>query len=94
MRGFALFWAGWIVLALAVESWALFNKARGDTLTEFVRAYIISSPWGYLLIGAFLLWLVFHWLAVRSGVGWADLIIAIAGGVLAIWIAALTARAF
>lgn len=73
MTWFAI-WAVLIAVVIAVEIVALVNTVGGDTLTEYMRSGLLRSRAGSAAVGAFLLWLVWHWLFVNLGFGLGDLI--------------------
>lgn len=54
-------WAILVGLVVAVEVWALFNDAPGDTLSEAIRAWA-SAHWARRVVAlAVLAWLAWHW---------------------------------
>lgn len=61
-------WIVWGVMFLAIEGGAIFNKKKGDTLSEHVWKWIGKrghpKPKGYKVrrgaLGVFLLWLIGH----------------------------------
>lgn len=57
-------WVGWLAAFLAVEAFALVNREPGgDTLSEHVWHVLDKGDFWYYLLGAFLTWLVVHFLA-------------------------------
>jgi hypothetical protein len=78
------FWGAWIALGVVGEGIALVLRARGTlgpTLTEFARHFVLFSPAGAMLIGAFLIWMVWHWLFDANDLGREDYF-AVGAGVL------------
>ena len=59
-------WVVWGLIFAAIEGAALFNKGKGDTLSEHVWKWfaIKDKPTGYKLrrgsLGVFMAWLVAH----------------------------------
>lgn len=65
MSWYTVFWAGWVLSALLVEGVALW---QGDgTPTGHVNAVLHRHPGFALVLGAFLAWLLWHWLWDRDG---------------------------
>lgn len=59
------FTIAWIVIGLAalfLEITALLNPAKGDTLSENVWKWLRGKPLRKFLLGAFLFWLLMHFL--------------------------------
>jgi hypothetical protein len=65
---FTQLWLVWLMMAAAIEGVALFNKARGDTLSEHVWKWfsIRDKGRGWLIrrsaLAAFMIWLTLHFL--------------------------------
>ena len=69
-KWFTVAWIGWIVAFVVVEAVALFNKQKGDTLSEHVWKWFgvpdenskvkKAFTFGRFFLGAFLLWLAGH----------------------------------
>ena len=78
-------WQGWIGFGILWELLGAMRKKPKDLLTEYTRDKIITNWFGSAVMGAFLSWLVYHWLfdtktvdtkdaaaaAVGAGVGYA-----------------------
>jgi hypothetical protein len=62
VSGYTVAWAIWIVYFLAVETIAILDKDRGDTLSEHVWAIVRSSSFAWFMVGGLLIWLVYHFL--------------------------------
>lgn len=69
MSGWTVAWLLWFAMFLVVEGFALFNKERGDTLSEHVWKWfqIRSKPnqwtWRRAVLAIFLVWLLVHMVA-------------------------------
>lgn len=74
-------WAGWIVAGLLLEAIGL---REGGPLTRSARTFVVGSAGGSFLVGGFLAWLFWHWLAVDSGLGLGDAVSVVAGGLVAV----------
>jgi hypothetical protein len=72
-------WKVWVALGVAAE---LVSLKWGTPLTQVARKYLLHSPLGSMLAGAFLLWLPAHWLLIAEGLGWADIVALIVGAVV------------
>ena len=77
MSVFSWLWVGWAVFFVVVETVAIVNKTRGDTLSENLRALFHTSTvigrWVWVIsLGVLAAWLLVH--IVAPGV------LAIAGG--------------
>lgn len=75
------FWAAWLATGFILELAALYREAPEDTLSEFIRAFVVHSPYGSMLVGAFLVWLLWHWLYVKSGLDQSDIVMTLIGAV-------------
>jgi hypothetical protein len=65
---------------ILLEVYAL---ARGRLpLTGYARSRILNRPLGAATTGAFLLWMVWHWLGDVGGLGTADVVSVAAGALL------------
>lgn len=56
-------WIGWVACGVALEMYAIFDKVKGDTLSESVWTVLTIPGWGKFLawmLTAFLLWLAAH----------------------------------
>jgi len=56
-------WIGWVACGVALEMYAIFNRAQGDTLSESVWTILTIPAWGKFIawmLTAFLLWLAAH----------------------------------
>jgi hypothetical protein len=68
MDGWTVAWLMWIALFLAIEGAAIFNRERGDTLSEKIWLWfaIKNKPRGYkmrrFVLLIFLVWLTAHFL--------------------------------
>jgi hypothetical protein len=66
MSGWTVAWIMWLGMAAAIEGPALFNKTRGDTLTEHLIAWFSikdkARQWRIrrALLALFLFWLAVH----------------------------------
>lgn len=64
--GYTIAWIMWFVFFLVVEGFALFDKDRGDTLSEHIWKWfrINDKPrqwtWRRASLGIFLAWLLVH----------------------------------
>lgn len=58
------FWILWLFAFLAHEFYAVGTDARGDTLTETVKAFVATSYWFRLALQGLLVWMVFHFDAI------------------------------
>lgn len=62
-------WVAWLLMFLAIEGAAIFNKDKGDTLSEHVWAWfkIKDKPrewtWRRAVLAGFLVWLLVHMVA-------------------------------
>lgn len=71
MSEWTLLWLGWIALFFLIEMPAVFNKERGDTLSEHLWKWFAvkddrSTPWTWTrrgILGLALAWLVAHLLS-------------------------------
>jgi hypothetical protein len=62
-RWFTLGWIGWGLWFLVLEGIALFQKDRGDTLSEHVWWWRgKAGSFGFASIAALLAWLLYHFL--------------------------------
>lgn len=64
-------WIAWIALGVALEMYAIFDRTKGDTLSESVWAVLTIPGWGKFvawMLTAFLLWLAAHF-ASRGRLG-------------------------
>jgi hypothetical protein len=82
-------WKAWVIVGIAAE---LLSLRGGTPLTGVVRRYLTPSRAGSVLLGAFLAWLPYHWLAVQSGMGWGDVVVVVLGGLLGAGSVALRER--
>lgn len=84
----ALVWTVWLGAGIAWEVRGFFRKASGDMLTEFKREWILHTAFGSSVVGAFLVWLVWHWLFDIAGLGWEDVVAAATGAYIGLlgWI--------
>lgn len=70
MSGFTVAWLLWLAMFLVVEGIALFNKEKGDTLSEHIWKWfsVKDKGKGWLarrfVLAAFLVWLLLHMLGV------------------------------
>ena len=64
--GWTLFWALWIAAALFIEFLAVTNEVHRDTLSSYMRDRFLRSSIGSATVGAFLVWLIWHWLFVDT----------------------------
>ena len=77
-------WGGLLALVLLVEAYTLATSARGDTLSEAVRAALLH-PVGRFLFVPLWCWLTWHWfLAPAVTPTWRDLIVVAIGFALAL----------
>ena len=56
-------WIGWVALGVGLEMYAIFDKVKGDTLSESVWTVLTIPGWGKFvawMLTAFLLWLAAH----------------------------------
>lgn len=66
---YTMLWIFWGVFFLVVEGFALFDKRRGDTLSEHIWHWfqIRDKPqqwtWRRVVLAGFLLWLLIHMVA-------------------------------
>lgn len=56
------FWVAMIVLFLAVELPAVFNREDDDTFSEFMWDFVVINPIGWLATAVLLGWLIKHFL--------------------------------
>lgn len=83
MRYFRTYWPIVIVLTVAVELWAVSRHGPDDTMSEWVWSKIHSAP-VRILLGAFLVWLIYHflWSGPKRGLGWHDVAFLIVGAAM------------
>lgn len=62
MDFFLFFWLGYILVGLAVEFYAIYRKAEGDTLSEQVWRLLRWKPIFRWVGAGFMFWLSFHFL--------------------------------
>lgn len=62
MTAYRAAWAGLGLAALGIEGVALFNRGRGDTLSEIVWDGLDRWPHGRALLAGAVAWLAVHWL--------------------------------
>ena len=60
------FWIIWIASFFVMETLALIDSDRNDTLTELIRPVVQARPIGYFLAGALILWMLWHFLVERA----------------------------
>ena len=74
-RWFHAFWFTMFFLAIAMEGWAISRTGRGFTLSEWTWSKISTVPMR-MVVGALLVWLVWHFLFVgpNKGLGKWDLV--------------------
>lgn len=69
MNGWTVAWLLWLAAFLVIEGFAIFNKDRGDTLSEHVWKWfkINDKPrqwtWRRGVLAIFLVWLLVHMVA-------------------------------
>ena len=69
MSGWTVAWLVWLGMFLVVEGFAIFNKERGDTLSEHIWKWfrINDKPrqwtWRRAVLAIFLVWLTVHMVA-------------------------------
>lgn len=85
------FWLAWIVVGVVAEGIALLLRSQGSTgatLTEFSRKFLLVQPVGAAILGAFLFWMIWHWLFDTAKLGPEDLFAALAGAAVGVggWI--------
>lgn len=68
MNGYTVAWIMWLAMFGVIEGAALFNKDKGDTLSEHVWAWFKireSRQWNIrrFALAGFLVWLLVHFVA-------------------------------
>lgn len=78
----SIVWFIWLIAGIVWEIRGYFRKTAGDMLTEFNRNWILHTKIGSMTVGAFLVWLVWHWLFMETGFNPVDIAAAILGAAL------------
>lgn len=76
-------WRAWAVIGIVMELLSL-RKGGVRPLTGEARARLLGNPAGSGIVGAFIVWLGWHWLFDTGGLGGADVVSVIAGAVLGV----------
>lgn len=74
-----LIWTALICAMVALEFWTQSDLVKGNTMTSYMRHHFLRSVFGSMVIGALLVWLIWHWLFVSSGSGWEDALAMVVG---------------
>ncbi|MEU6572302.1 hypothetical protein [Streptomyces sp. NPDC046805] len=69
LTGWSWAWIAWLAAFLAIEGKALFNKTKGDTLSEHVWRWFgtdkLTQPSGWVRLRRFVLLAFMAWLSVH-----------------------------